>query len=234
MASRAARLLQLLDTLRRRRTPAPGALLARELGVTLRTLYRDVATLREQGAAIAGEPGVGYVLQPGFLLPPLMFSADELEALLLGARWVSLQADPELAQAADGALARIASTLPADARLGLETSGLMVPQSGTPAPPEPWLPALRRAIRDERKVVLQYRDADGQATRRTVWPFAMGFFQQSRMLAAWCELHQDFRHFRADRVLHLHPTDAPLPERRHALIRRWKAQLHTHPTADRN
>lgn len=234
MASRAARLLQLLDTLRRRRTPAPGALLARELGVTLRTLYRDVATLREQGAAIAGEPGVGYVLQPGFLLPPLMFSADELEALLLGARWVSLQADPELARAADGALARIASTLPADARLGLETSGLMVPQSGTPAPPEPWLPALRRAIRDERKVVLQYRDADGQATRRTVWPFAMGFFQQSRMLAAWCELRQDFRHFRADRVLHLHPTDAPLPERRHALIRRWKAQLHTHPTADRN
>ena len=234
MASRAARLLQLLDTLRRRRTPAPGALLARELGVTLRTLYRDVATLREQGAAIAGEPGVGYVLQPGYLLPPLMFSADELEALLLGARWVSLQADPELARAADGALARIASTLPADARLGLETSGLMVPQSGTPAAPEPWLPALRRAIRDERKVVLQYRDADGQATRRTVWPFAMGFFQQSRMLAAWCELRQDFRHFRADRVLHLHPTDAPLPERRHALIRRWKAQLHTHPTADRN
>lgn len=234
MASRAARLLQLLDTLRRRRTPAPGALLARELGVTLRTLYRDVATLREQGAAIAGEPGVGYVLRPGFLLPPLMFSADELEALLLGARWVSLQADPELARAADGALTRIASTLPADARLGLETSGLMVPQSGTPAPPEPWLPALRRAIRDERKVVLQYRDADGQATRRTVWPFAMGFFQQSRMLAAWCELRQDFRHFRADRVLHLHPTDAPLPERRHALIRRWKAQLHTHPTADRN
>jgi predicted DNA-binding transcriptional regulator YafY len=163
-----------------------------------------------------------------------MFSADELEALLLGARWVSLQADPELARAADGALTRIASTLPADARLGLETSGLMVPQSGTPAPPEPWLPALRRAIRDERKVVLQYRDADGQATRRTVWPFAMGFFQQSRMLAAWCELRQDFRHFRADRVLHLHPTDAPLPERRHALIRRWKAQLHTHPTADRN
>ncbi len=234
MASRAARLLQLLDTLRRRRTPAPGALLARELGVTLRTLYRDVATLREQGAAIAGEPGVGYVLRPGFLLPPLMFSADELEALLLGARWVSLQADPELARAADGALARIASTLPADARLGLETSGLMVPQPGTPAPPEPWLPALRRAIRDERKVVLQYRDADGQATHRTVWPFAMGFFQQSRLLAAWCELRQDFRHFRADRVLHLHPTDAPLPERRHALIRRWKAQLHTHPTADRN
>lgn len=234
MASRAARLLQLLDTLRRRRTPAPGPLLARELGINLRTLYRDIATLREQGADIAGEPGVGYVLQPGFLLPPLMFSADELEALLLGARWVSLQADPELARAADGALARIASTLPADARLGLETSGLMVPQSGTPAPPEPWLPALRRAIRDERKVVLQYRDADGQATRRTVWPFAMGFFQQSRLLAAWCELRQDFRHFRADRVLHLHPTDAPLPERRHALIRRWKAQLHTHPTADRN
>ena len=230
MASRAARLLQLLDHLRRRRTPATGAALAQALGVSLRTLYRDIATLREQGAAIAGDPGVGYVLQPGFLLPPLMFTADELEALLLGARWVSLQADPELAGAAEGALARIASTLPATARVGLETSGLFVPRRSPAAPPEPWLPVLRRAIREERKLALDYRDASGQATRRIIWPFAMAFFDHARLIAAWCELRQDFRHFRADRVAHLAATDQPLPERRHVLIRRWRDTAYARPT----
>jgi hypothetical protein len=142
--------------------------------VTLRTLYRDVATLREQGAAIAGEPGVGYVLRPGFLLPPLMFSADELEALLLGARWVSLQADPELARAADGALTRIASTLPADARLGLETSGLMVPQSGTPAAPGPGCPRCAAPSATSARWCCSTATPTGRP-RRTVWPFAMGF-----------------------------------------------------------
>ena len=225
MSSRASRLLHLLDALRRRRTPAPGPVLAQELGVSLRTLYRDIATLREQGADIAGDPGVGYLLKPGFMLPPLMFGADELEALLLGARWVSLQPDPELAHAAESALTRVASTLPIDTRLALETSGLMVPRNDPNATPEPWLPELRRAIRDERKVVLDYGDANGDATRRTVWPFAVGFFQHARLLAAWCELRQDFRHFRADRVRHLQATDEPLPERRHVLIRRWKAQM---------
>lgn len=225
MASRAARLLLLLDTLRQRRAATPGPALAQELGVSLRTLYRDIATLREQGAAIGGDPGVGYLMQPGFLLPPLMFSADELEALLLGARWVSLQADPELAGAAEGALARIASTLPDPARVGLETSGLFVPRRGPAAPPEPWLPVLRRAIREERKLALDYRDTDGQATRRIIWPFAMAFFEHARLIAAWCELRQDFRHFRADRVAHLATTEQPIPERRHVLIRRWRAQM---------
>lgn len=225
MSSRAARLLHLLDALRRRRTPAPGPVLAQELGVSLRTLYRDIATLREQGADIAGDPGVGYVLKPGFTLPPLMFGADELEALLLGARWVSLQPDPELALAAQSALARVASTLPTDARLALETSGLMVPRPPATTPPESWLPALRRAIRAERKVALDYRDGEGQTTRRIVWPFAMAFFDQARLIAAWCELRQDFRHFRADRVAHLADTGQAMPERRHVLVRRWKAQM---------
>src|SRR2546427_66958 len=93
--SRSARLLQLIDLLRRARLPQTGPVLARQLDVSLRTLYRDIATLREQGAAIAGDPGVGYEMRPGFLLPPLMFTPDELEALLLGARWASRQARSE-------------------------------------------------------------------------------------------------------------------------------------------
>src|SRR5256885_969560 len=136
--SRSARLLQLIDLLRRARLPQTGPVLARQLDVSLRTLYRDIATLREQGAAIAGDPGVGYEMRPGFLLPPLMFTPDELEALLLGARWASRQADPELAQAATAALDRIRSALPLELRIEVDTSGLLVPPICHESVTEPW------------------------------------------------------------------------------------------------
>ncbi len=226
MSSRAARLLQLLEHLRTYRHPVAGAQLAQAQGVSLRTLYRDIATLREQGAQIEGDPGVGYVLRPGFTLPPLMFSADELEALVLGARWVaSHAADPELARAARDAVQRIGAVLPPELRLAVETSGLFVPARAHAPSPAPWLPVLRRAIRDEHALLLHYRDEGGAVTQRRIWPFAMAFFDQARLIAAWCELRQDFRHFRADRVVDLADSGTRYPERRHALIRRWRAQM---------
>ena len=223
--SRAARLLQLLEHLRTHRHAVPGAALAHELGISLRSLYRDIATLREQGAQIEGDRGVGYVLRPGFTLPPLMFSADELEALVLGARWVAGHAaDPELAQAARHAVQRVSGVLPAELRLAIETNGLFVPaREGTPAP-APWLPILRHAIRDEHALELHYRDEGDRVTQRRIWPFAMAFFDQARVIAAWCQLRQDFRHFRADRVVDLVDTGERYPARRHALIRRWRGQ----------
>lgn len=225
--SRAARLLQLLEHLRLHRQPVAGAALAQELGVSLRTLYRDIGTLREQGALIEGDPGVGYVLKPGFTLPPLMFGEDELEALVLGARWVAGHAaDPELADAARHAVQRIGGVLPAELRLAVETSGLFVPaRCPQDALPAPWLPVLRRAIRDEHALQLDYRDEAGTVTQRRIWPFAMAFFDHARLIAAWCELRQDFRHFRADRVVALTSSGARYPDRRHALIRRWREQI---------
>jgi len=224
--SRTARLLHLLEHLRAQRQPLPGPQLAAQAGISLRTLYRDVATLREQGARIEGDPGVGYVLRPGFTLPPLMFSEEELEALVLGARWVASQsADPALAQAAQGVMNRIGATLPEPLRTAVETSGLFVPPRSEPAPAAPWLPALRQAMRAEHVVWLDYLDEAGQTTRRRVWPFAMAFFEQVRLMAAWCELRQDFRHFRADRVLALIDTGERYPERRHLLIRRWSLRM---------
>ncbi|WP_225784084.1 YafY family protein [Xenophilus sp. Marseille-Q4582] len=230
MSTRATRLLRLLDQLHRRRRPIAGARLAESLGVSLRTLYRDVEALRAQGAAIAGDPGVGYMLRPGFMLPPLMFSPDELEALVLGARWVASHADPALAAAAQQAVGRVVGVLPETLRLQVETSGLFAPlwQRAAPAP-EPWLAMLRNAIRDEQVLQLHYRDADGSASRREIWPFAMAFLSDKRLLAAWCELRQDFRHFRADRVLALRDGGRRYPQRRHELLRRWRAHCLSQP-----
>ena len=222
--SRAARLLQLLQALRNQRRPVSAAALATQLGVSPRTLYRDIATLREQGAEIDGAAGVGYQLRVGFLLPALVFSEEELEALVLGARWVARQADPELAQAAHRALERITANLPPHLRVVVDTSGLFAPQLSPAVPPEPWLPALRLAIRSEQKIVLDYRDANDPITQRSVWPFAMAFFQTSRLIAAWCELRQDFRHFRADRVVKLVATGERYPSRRHTLMKHWREQ----------
>ena len=106
--SRAERLLELIQTLRRFRHPVSGAALAEELGVSLRTLYRDIQSLKAQGARIEGEPGLGYILRPGFMLPPLMFSEDEIEALVLGSRWVADRGDTRLGEAARNALTKIA------------------------------------------------------------------------------------------------------------------------------
>lgn len=227
MSQRAARLLYLLDELHRRRKPVSGARLAELLGVSLRTIYRDIDSLRGQGAEIAGDPGIGYQLRPGFMLPPMMFSTEEFEAVVLGARWVAAHGDPELAEAARTAMDRIASALPDTLRLQVETSGLFAPD-WTPSPPEPWVSTLRRAIREEHVVRIRYADAAGRATDRDVWPFAMAFLAETRLLAAWCELRRDFRHFRADRVLALEDTGVRYPERRHRLLRRWRQHESRH------
>ncbi len=228
--SRAERLLDLMQILRRHRQPVSGHALAGELGVSLRTLYRDIATLQAQGAGIEGEPGVGYVLRPGFLLPPLMFTEEEVEALVLGSRWVVDRGDSRLAGAARNALAKIAAVLPADRREGMDGSALLV-GPGEPiaagdvrldAKLDAELTAIRQAIRAERKLDLSYRDRDGSESRRMIWPFALGFFDRVRVVVAWCELRQSFRHFRTDRILSLSVSETRYPRRRQILLKEWR------------
>lgn len=220
--SRAQRLLDLIQVFRRHRNPVSGASLAAELGVALRTIYRDIDTLRGQGASIDGEPGVGYVLRPGFMLPPLMFTEDEIEALVLGSRWVSERTDQPLGQAARNALAKIAAVLPPDLRQGLDASSLMVvPGAKIPAG-ESGLPTIREAIRRERKLAISYADEARTATERTVWPIALAFFDRVRIVVGWCELRDDFRHFRTDRIIGLSMQSARYPERRAALQKAWR------------
>lgn len=222
--SRSTRLLDLLQLLRRHRQPVSGADLARELDISLRTLYRDIATLQSQGANIDGAPGLGYVLQPGFTLPPLMFSADEVEALVLGSRWVAERGDTRLAAAAREALAKIAAVVPAPLRHELDSSALLVGPAGSPALGDAEVTAIRQAIRGEHKLAIRYRDASDAASARTIWPFALGFFDRVRVVVAWCELRQAIRHFRTDRIVGLTLSDERYPRRRQALLKEWRLQ----------
>lgn len=221
--SRAERLLDLVQLLRRHRRPVSGRRLADEVGVSIRTLYRDIVTLQGQGAPIEGEPGLGYVLKPGFMLPPLMFGEDEIEALLLGSRWVADRADGPLALAARDAMAKIVAVLPADLTRQVEEAVLLVgPGRALADRMQIDLAVVRRTIRAERKASIAYGDGQGRVSERLVWPLALSFFDHVRILIAWCELRQDFRHFRADRIARFEPVETRYPQRRAALLRSWR------------
>lgn len=211
-----------MQCLRRHRCPVSGATLAVELGVSLRTLYRDIASLQAQGARIDGEAGVGYVLRPGFMLPPLMFSEDEIEALVLGSRWVAARADARLGEAARNALAKIGAVLPADLRHELDASALLVGPGEPIAVGDQELARIRQAIRAERKLEIRYRDLQGSESTRTIWPFALGFFDRVRVVVGWCELRQAIRHFRTDQIIRLSVLDTRYPRRRQALLKDWR------------
>jgi predicted DNA-binding transcriptional regulator YafY len=221
--SRAERLISLIQLLRRHRSPVSGARLAEELGVSLRSLYRDIATLQGQGATIEGEAGVGYLLRPGFLLPPLMFAQSEIEAIVLGSRGVAQHGDGELASAARNALAKILAVLPPDLRGEAESSALIVGPGKPIAAGERELGSIRKAIRAERKLDIAYRDGAAQPTRRVIWPVALAYFDRARVVVAWCELREGFRHFRTDRIDALEVGEQRYPRRRAALLSDWRA-----------
>lgn len=220
--SRAARLLDLLQALRNRTVPVSGQHLAQELGISIRTLYRDIATLQAQGADIQGEPGLGYVLRPGFTLPPLMFSADEIEALVLGSRWVAARsADDRLSASAQQALSKITAVLPVELRDRVEATNLLVPRRDVTDQID--AAEIRLAIRGERKLRIRYRSLGEEVSTRTIWPFLIGFFEDARVVAGWCELRQDYRHFRIDRIESVERLTERYPKRRAVMLRDWRA-----------
>jgi predicted DNA-binding transcriptional regulator YafY len=229
LMSRASRLLDLLQLLRRHRYPVPGAILAEDLGISLRSLYRDINTLRAQGAHIEGETGIGYVLRPGLMLPPLMFTPEEMEALLLGSKLVAQRADTKLVGAAENAFAKIREVLPPDIAEKIDGSGLLVGRGKTAEPTEMFdLAVIREALRKERKLKMFYLDANGKQTQRIVWPVALLFLDQVRMLAAWCETRADFRHFRVDRISKLTLLEERPPQRRISLMKEWRKRESLH------
>jgi predicted DNA-binding transcriptional regulator YafY len=223
--SRSARLLRLLQALRGRRHPVTAARLAEAMEVSERTIYRDVADLMAQGAPISGEAGVGYILRPGLFLPPLMLTEDEVEAVLLGLRYVDQRGDEVLKAAAADALAKIGAVLSPQAQASLATP-LSMPGPSPAAFPDNASPLadLRAAIRAQTRLAIAYEDQQGRRTERVVWPIQLGFMDRARVLAAWCELRGDFRTFRTDRIVSLARLDR-YPGRRADLARRLRAHL---------
>jgi predicted DNA-binding transcriptional regulator YafY len=217
------RLFSIMDALRRHRRPITAAALAEEQNVSVRTLYRDIQTLIGLGAPIDGEAGVGYMLKPGFFLPPLMFSPEELEALVLGARWVETQPDDGLGAAARNALAKIATASPEDLRDRISDTALWPIAVWGARKPIPILADIRLAMRQERAVMIEYEDEKGGATTRTLWPVGLAFYEGKQTIAAFCLLRQAFRNFRTDRISSLTVTEDRYGRRRSTLEREWRA-----------
>jgi predicted DNA-binding transcriptional regulator YafY len=199
-----------------------GARLADEFGVSLRTIYRDMQTLIAKGAPISGEAGVGYVLRPGFTVPPLMFSHDEIEAIVLGSGMVARAADPALAKAARNGLAKIMAVLPAGRGDEADASGLLAGAIKSAMTDSVDLAPIRNAIRTECKIWIAYNDETGVRTERTIWPISLTFCARVRLLAAWCELRESYRHFRTDRIAEFAEVGERYPRRRRAMIKEWR------------
>jgi len=226
---RADRLLQIIQLFRRHRGPVTASSIAQELEVTQRTVYRDIASLVGNGVPIRGEAGIGYVMDAGYDLPPLMFSADELEALMLGARLVASHGDTTLTRSANDAIAKIATVIPADLRPVLLDAPLYVPDFGGSIVDKVDIGIIRNAIRASKKVHIKYCDAKQAASERTIWPIALAYHEGIRLVIAWCELRRDFRHFRVDRMSTLLAMEEKMPERRDMLFHRWwKAENDKH------
>ncbi|MFN3583491.1 helix-turn-helix transcriptional regulator [Phenylobacterium sp.] len=219
---RADRLFQIIQILRRSRRPVTADAIAEELETSKRTVYRDIADLIGQQAPIRGEAGVGYILEDGFDMPPLMLTPEEVEAAVLGAQMVAARGDPALKRAAEDLMAKIAAVIPENLRpLVLEPATRAAPSWKT-LPDNLDMAEVRRAIRGGRKITLTYRDEQERETRRTVWPFAIGYYETSRLLVCWCELRAGFRSFRTDRVSSADFHEERYPERPSMLRARWR------------
>lgn len=205
---RADRLFRIVELLRRRRVTTARAL-AEELEVSERTVYRDIADLMASGVPIRGEAGVGYAIEKGYDLPPLMFTVEQLEALVLGARMVESWCGDDLAGAARDVLAKVELVLPARLRDRLARTALFVPNFGWTLPGSDQLADLRTSLREHRKIEITYLDGKGERSERVLRPLGLFFWGAVATLAAWCELRRDFRNFRLDRIQSIAVLPAP-------------------------
>jgi predicted DNA-binding transcriptional regulator YafY len=209
---RADRLFLIIHALRGRRTALPSRGLAETLGVSQRTVYRDVADLQRSGVPIEGEAGIGYVLRKGSDIPPLMFQPDELEALVVGTRFVQAFAGERLSRAADTALLKINAVLPGDLRERSDRSRVFAPDFGQHAALKAHIDDIHAAIAEHRVVRLDYADEKGNGSTREIQPLCLAFWGGSWTLGAWCLLRRDFRNFRLDRIRTCEVTDVVFVE----------------------
>ncbi len=219
---RTERLFQIIQILRSTRSPVTGRDLADELEISLRTLYRDMAELTAQRIPIIGEAGMGYVLDDGYDMPPLMLTPDELEAAALGAAWVASEADPSLARAARDLVSKLSEAIPKELRPVVLDASSKTIQTKSRVSERFDGALLRHAIRERYRLQLSYTDRDGGTTDRNVWPLLIAFLDRTRYLVAWCEMRKDYRHFKTDRIKELKVLAEKYPGRRAAMIKEWE------------
>lgn len=219
------RLFQLMQVMRRLPAPVTAMQLVDELGVSVRTVYRDIEALRGLGAVIDGEAGFGYTLIEDAAMPPLAFTDDELEALVLGLRDVMVVGDPALANAAQSALGKLKSRLPERQAYRLQHAVLDARQFVRPPQPGIDVAILRRATWEEATIEFSYEDGAGAATRRQADPLGIVYMQNSHMLMGWCHLRQDFRVFRLDRMRNMTLTGNSFRPNRVPMLRDHTARL---------
>lgn len=227
--TRTNRLFALMQALRSRRPPVTAQQLAYDTGVSLRTLYRDIESLRGMGAIIDGTAGYGYALTEDASLPPMMFDDEEIEALVLGLREVQAIGDSDLARAAAAALSKLQARLPSAQAHRLEHAVLAVAQFRKATPTTVNLRELRQATWDENTLSIAYCDAKGTPTNRDVDPLGIMRFEQNHALIAWCHLRQDYRAFRLDRIQNFTPTGANFRPRRVPMLRDALALMTAQP-----
>lgn len=215
---KAERLFQLVTLMRGRRLAVTAQDLAAHLSVSERTIYRDMQALSLSGVPIEGEAGIGYRIRSGFDIPPLMFTEAELEALVIGARMTQAWTDSDMAAAATTAMQKIAAVLPPSMQHVLEDEVMQVPDFHVNTEVAERLQQIRQAIKQKQLIHLEYRRADQECSQRQIRPLGLFYWGATWTLVAWCELRDDFRQFRLDRILALQIlTQHFSPEKGHEL-----------------
>ncbi|OCJ18031.1 transcriptional regulator [Rhizobium sp. AC44/96] len=228
---KASRLFEIIQILRLAKKPMTAAAMAETLEVTVRSIYRDIVALQAMRVPIEGGRGIGYIMRPGFDLPPLMFSIEEMEAIVLSLALLERTGDDELKQAAKRVNQKIAGAVPAPLRQAMEGKALYAWGSAAPSPVGLDLGLVRRAIRDEQKLTLVYRDELGRATERMIRPIALIYYSQTANIVAWCELRQAIRNFRSDRVEHCAATQSYFKGEGDELRQLWTSGWTERPAA---
>ncbi|KEQ05221.1 helix-turn-helix transcriptional regulator [Pseudorhizobium pelagicum] len=218
---KASRLFEIIQILRLARAPVTAAAMAAQLEVTVRSIYRDIVALQAMRVPIEGGRGIGYILRPGFTLPPLMLTVEETEAIVLALALLERTGDRELRQAAKQVNRKIAAAVPPPLSATFSANALHAWGSAAPVPEAVDFAMVRRAIRDEQTLSLDYRDELGRSTERVIRPIALIYYSQTANIVGWCELRQAFRNFRADRVEDCAPADGFFTGQGDALRRLW-------------
>lgn len=217
--TRTERLLELLQILRAQRYPITASALSERLEISVRSLYRDIKTLQQQGVCIEGGAGIGYIVKSDFHLPPLNLSHEEINAIILGLNWVSHNTDHDFKKNARNALAKIHAVIPGELKNLIESQSYL---TGPTEKNEVFFEDLRDAIKKRKRIKIKYCDKSNVNSSRVIWPIALVYMESCWLLVAWCEMRKDFRHFRTDKIQGIVPLDSRYSESRLVLLNKWR------------